>query len=216
MPAAGIWSTKSVFLLGRSWSFLLSEWQGSRKLRHFQPMTDLLLGVILKQTFWLAVVRKWGHYCLCLINRWLQQVENFARDFNGMTLNADGGRVCWYITYYYAGKRVLKNSCQNRLIFGEVLIHFQHTCVRNRWILHIYRSKWAYSLRKNTLLNIQDAKYSKNQKSAKSVNTPLKACSSKSSQRVIVPFEKKAHIFAQKSPNGEFVTCTNRFYLKIN
>jgi len=183
MPAAGIWSTKSVFLLGRSWSFLLSEWQGSRKLRHFQPMTDLLLGVILKQTFWLAVVRKWGHYCVSLINTCVQQFENVDTDFNGMTLNADGGRVCWYITYYYAGKRVLKNSCQNRLIFGEVLIHFQHTCVRNRWILHIYRSKWAYSLWKNTLLNIQDAKYSKNQKSAKSVNTPLKACSSKSSFR---------------------------------
>ena len=193
MPAAGIWSTKSVFLLGRSWSFLLSEWQGSRKLRHFQPMTDLLLGVILKQTFWLAVVRKWGHYCVSLINTCVQQFENVDTDFNGMTLNADGGRVCWYITYYYAGKRVLKNSCQNRLIFGEVLIHFQHTCVRNRWILHIYRSKRAYSLRKMTLLNIQDAKYSKNQKSAKSVNTPLKACSSKSSFRLIVPFEKIHH-----------------------
>ena len=146
-----------------------------------------------------------GPLLLCLINRWLQQVENFARDFNGMTLNADGGRVCWYITYYYAGKRVLKNSCQNRLILGEVLIHFQHTCVRNRWILHIYRSKRAYSLRKMTLLNIQDAKYSKNQKSAKSVNTPLKGCSSKSSQRVIVPFEKKAHILVLL-----FYKCTSR------
>ena len=159
-------------------------------------MTDLLLGVILKQTFWLAALQKWGHYFVVLKNTCLQQVENLATDFNGMTLNADGGRVCWYITYYYAGKRELKDSCQNRLIFGEVLIHFQHTCVWNRWILHIYRSKWAYSLRKNTLLNIQDAKYSKNQKSAKSVNTPLKGCSSKSSQRVIVPFEKKAHICA--------------------
>ena len=156
-----------------------------------------------------------GPLLLCLINRWLQQVENFARDFNGMTLNADGGRVCWYITYYYAGKRVLKNSCQNRLIFGEVLIHFQHTCVRNRWILHIYRSKWAYSLRKNTLLNIQDAKYSKNQKSAKSVNTPLKACSSKSSQRLIVPFQKLRHIFDKIqtcAPQKKFFSTFKTFF----